>query len=347
MARVRSSELRYVWVYGLVVGIMVNLAPIVRCLSDPVTFESVAGYGPGALALKVINCFLFGRLFSLISLGSLGPFSNWFQRQEMAVQRAIEFVLFVVLTEFFFQLHLFLLGPSLHEGVMHFWYFAQNLAQLVGVYGFWYYVKAVRESNEALIENEQLKRLEVKNQLDALNSQLNPHFLFNALNILNISITTDPDKAQSIVHNLSDILRYNLKIQKQNLVRLSEELAVARAFLELYKARFGEKLVFNFERTNINKEWYVVPLSLQLLIENAIKHNIITSNHILHLKVEVDEVAGQLVISNSINRKPHTDGLGIGLSNLNKRYELISGRITSLSDDSEHFSVTIPLIESP
>lgn len=343
----RSYGLKYVWVYGLVLSIMVNLAPIVRCLSDPASFESVAGYSPTALALKVINCFLFGRLFSLITAGSLGPFSALFLRQSVAVRRAIEFALFLVLTELFFQFHVLIFGPTPREGVLHFWYFAQNLAQLVGVYGFWYYVKTLRESNEALIENEQLKRLEVKNQLDALNSQLNPHFLFNALNILNISITTDPDKAQNIVHNLSDILRYNLKIQKQNLVRLSEELAVARAFLELYKARFGDKLVFNFEKATIHKEWYVVPLSLQLLIENAIKHNIITSNHILHLKVEVDEVAGQLVISNSINRKAHTDGLGIGLSNLNKRYELISGRITSLSDDSEHFSVTIPLIESP
>lgn len=347
MTTTRSSELRYVWVYGLVVSIMVNLAPIVRYLSEPADFEGLAGYGLGALVLKVVNCFLFGRLFSLIYLGSLGPFSVWFHRQNTVVRRAGELVLFVVLTEFFFQLHQFLVGPSLHAGVLHFWYFAQNLARLVGVYGFWYYVKAVRKSNEATIENEQLKRLEVKNQLDALNNQLNPHFLFNALNILNVSITTDPDKAQNIVHNLSDILRYNLKIQKQNLVRLSEELEVAKAFLELYKARFGEKLVFTFENLTIKKEWYVVPLSLQLLIENAIKHNVITSNHILHLKVEVDEVAGQLVISNSINRKPHTDSLGIGLSNLNKRYELVSGRTTSLADDSEQFSVTIPLIESP
>ncbi|WP_373514722.1 sensor histidine kinase [Persicitalea sp.] len=347
MTKQRSFELKQAWLYGLVVSVVINMYPIVLCLWNPAEFETSAGYGPEALVVQVLNCFLFARVFSLLYVDSLGRFSHWFHEQSTVVQIAFQCLLFVALTELLFHLQLFLTGPVWQTGLLHLGYYIRHLACFAAVYGYWYYVKTIAHTNRVNLENEQLKRLEVKNQLDALNSQLNPHFLFNALNILNISITTDPGKAQNIVHNLSDILRYNLKIQKQSLVRLSEELEVARSFLELYKARFGDKLIFTFENTNVHKEWYVVPLSLQLLIENAIKHNVITSNHVLHLKVEVDEAAGRLVISNSINRKPHTDGLGIGLSNLNKRYELVSGRNTSLANDEEHFSVTIPLIESP
>ncbi len=347
MASQRTFEIKHVWLYGLAVSIVLNLPPIARCLWNPSGFQEAVGYSSEALAVQIINCFLFGRVFSMLYIGSFGSVSRWFHQQNTAWQIVMQVILFIGLTEALIQLQLLLTGPVREPGLLHLRYYMLHLARFAAVYGFWYYLKIIRRLNQVNIENEQLKRLEVKNQLDALNSQLNPHFLFNALNILNVSITTDPDKAQNIVHNLSDILRYNLKIQKQNLVRLSEELAVAKAFLELYKARFGDKLVFTFENTDIHKEWYVVPLSLQLLIENAIKHNIITSNHILHLKVEVDEGTGQLVISNTINRKPHADGLGIGLSNLSKRYELVSGRTTSLADDSEQFSVTIPLIESP
>ena len=138
-----------------------------------------------------------------------------------------------------------------------------------------------------------------------------------------------------------------LKIQNQNLVRLAEELEVAHSYLGLYKARFGEKLVFSFENDKPTKSWYVVPLSLQILIENAIKHNVITSNHILHISVSINEELGQLTVVNSINKKTQTESLGIGLTNLGKRYQLITGRHTASAEDSQQFTVTIPLIESP
>jgi len=284
---------------------------------------------------------------ALLDLESVQNSMNWYRRQSKAIRWVIRIMTLLVLTELFFQFQLLILGPVRDSSFMHLTYFVRHAVIVAAIRGFRYFIGIMHKVNRINIENEQLKRLEIKHQLDALNNQLNPHFLFNALNILNVSIITDPGKAQDIVHNLSDILRYNLKIQNQNLVCLSEELEVAHSFLGLYKARFGNKLMFTFENTELRKAWYIVPLSLQLLIENAIKHNVITSDHVLHLIVRVNEDSGQLVIANSIYRKVHTDGLGIGLSNLDKRYELITGQTTTQSEDAQQFIVTIPLVESP
>ncbi len=338
---------RHVWVYGLIVSVVIDLVPIVRYLWQPEGFEQATGYSPAALAMQVAICFLFGRFFSLLYTDSLGAFSHWFHRQPTHWQIGIRALLFLGLTELFFQWQIALTGPVRDLRLIHLSYYTRHLARFAAVYGFWYYLKLIRQTNLISLENEQLKRLEVKSQLDVLNNQLNPHFLFNALNILNITIASEPEKAQEIVHNLSDVLRYNLKIQKQTLVRLSEELEVARAFLELYKVRFGDKMQFNFEGDATEREWFVVPLSLQLLIENAVKHNVITPDQVLHIEVKVDETAGELVVTNSSSRKPQAQGLGIGLRNLNKRYELITGRAATQTENSEQFTVTIPIIKLP
>jgi two-component system, LytTR family, sensor kinase len=337
----------HLWSFCLVICLMVNLPQLITFVWNPGFFDSVGGYSVPALVVDLLDTFLFSLLFALLYVGYSHPILVWYQSQPSFSQWSLQFLLLLILTSLFFWIQLLIAGPTQEVRFFYVTHLIRNTVIVVAIWGFWHYIDIVQKSNQVAIENEQLKRLKVKNQLEALSNQLNPHFLFNALNILNVSITTDPEGAQAIVHNLSDILRYNLKIQNQNLVRLSEELQVAESYLELYKARFGDKLVFVFENTAPKKTWYVVPLSLQILIENAIKHNIITSNSILRIRVYVHEEIGQLVITNTINKKVQTESLGIGLSNLEKRYQLITGLDTSSSEDTQHFTVTIPLIESP
>lgn len=206
---------------------------------------------------------------------------------------------------------------------------------------------AFQKNFEISLENEQLKRERLKNQLEALRNQLSPHFLFNALNILNISIVSDPEAAQKIVYDLSDILRYNLKVQNQSLSSLEDELKAARSYLDLYKARFGDKLVYYFLDSKPTREWFVIPLSLQLLIENAIKHNVITSKRVLLIEIRLEEKEKQLLVINSVNRKKNVPGTGIGLKNLDKRYRLQVEESPELQVDDEQFMVKLPLIEGP
>ncbi len=335
------------WRFGLALCLIVNLPQLLPFLWNPSFVLTKSKLGVVAISLQFLTSFAFGLLFALLYVDLHNPVSHWYQRRGKYAKFAIQAVLLLLLTELFFQIQLLIPVPNQDLSFYYLTYLVRHIVIAVAIWGFWHFITIVHESNRVSIENEQLKRLKVKNQLEALSNQLNPHFLFNALNILNVSITTDPRGAQQIVHNLSDILRYNLKIQNQNLVRLADELAVAYAYLDLYKARFGDKLVFTFETLTTKKGWYIVPLSLQILIENAIKHNVITSNSILHIKVMVNEEEGQLMVINSINRKPQAESLGIGLTNLGKRYQLITGKKTAQTDNAEQFTVTIPLIESP
>lgn len=344
----RYFGILHLWRFGMALCLIVNLPQVLSFSWDPEVI-TLTGSSNSILTIFIqfVTSFLFGVVFSLLYIDLPYPYIRWYHSLRKVLQWVIQLLLLLLLTELLFGVHQLITGPHSDASFFHLNYLVRNIVIAVAIRGFWYFIKIVHESNRVNIENEQLKRLKVKNQLEALSNQLNPHFLFNALNILNVSITTDPHGAQNIVHNLSDILRYNLKIQNQNLVRLSEELSVAQSYLDLYKARFGDKLVFSFENFNTKKAWYVVPLSLQILIENAIKHNVITSNSILHIKIEVNEKAGQLMVVNSINRKLHAESLGIGLNNLGKRYQIITGKNTTLTDDSQQFTVTIPLIESP
>ncbi len=300
-----------------------------------------------SLSARGVSYFLFAMAFALLNVKSHYQIIIWYQIQTKLVRWGIQIVLFIAMMEFFYLSQRLVVNESPKLDYLHSTYFLRHLAIYFVIQGFWFFARIVENSNRVHLENEQLKRLKIKNQLEALSNQLNPHFLFNALNILNISIGTNPEAAQKLVHNLSDILRYNLKVQSQNLVRLSEELEVAQSYLALYKARFGDKLVFSFDTPLTGKGWYIVPLSLQILIENAIKHNVITSTSNLHIQVSLNQKDNQLVVINSINRKTQVDSLGIGLTNLGKRYQLITGKVTSLSDNEQQFTVTIPLVESP
>lgn len=347
MSPPRYFGIRDLWRFCVVISLIVNLPRLLTYGWQLNLSQAPGGSEALSLAFQCVSSFLFGMTLALLDFETAQNSLNWYRRQSQAIRWIIRVMMLLILTELFFQFQLLAIGPERESSFLHLTYFVRHLVIVAAIQGFRYFIGIMHKVNRMNIENEQLKRLEIKHQLDALNNQLNPHFLFNALNILNVSIMTDPGKAQDIVHNLSDILRYNLKIQNQNLVCLAEELEVAHSFLGLYKARFGNKLMFTFENTELRKNWYVVPLALQLLIENAIKHNVITSDHVLHLIVRVNEDAGQLVIANSIHRKTQTDGLGIGLSNLDKRYELITGQTTTQFDDAQQFTVTIPLVESP
>lgn len=252
---------------------------------------------------------------------------------------------FLASNEFFFLINAILLGKPYHHGLFEEVFYALHFFTYITIWVFGNFFLAFQKSFETSLENEILKRERLKNQLEALRNQLNPHFLFNALNILNISIISDPDLAQKIVYDLSDILRYNLKAQNQSLSLLEDEINAAQSYLDLYKARFGDKLVFYFMDIKPSKEWYVIPLSLQILIENAIKHNIITTNKVLLIEIRLDEPQQQLLVINSVNRKQNVPSTGVGLQNLDKRYRLQTGERPTLQTDEEQFIVKVPLIE--
>lgn len=343
----RHFGLTQLWRFCLIIAVIVNIPRLNLMVWNFDGTKEQLVYYTLSLSTQIIGSFLFGMAFALLHTESPFRIILWYQRRAKLVRWGIQILLIIAITEAFYQVQLFLTNATATLDYNHSTFYLRHLVVYVALQGFWYFLRVIESSNQVQMENEQLKRIKIKNQLEALSNQLNPHFLFNALNILNISIATNPEEAQKLVHHLSDILRFNLKVQNQNLVRLSEELEVAHSYLGLNKARFGNKLLYSFNTPPTKTVWYVVPLSLQILLENAIKHNVITSNSILQIEICVNESEKLLEIRNSINRKTQVDSLGIGLANLGKRNRLITGKATSLSEDEKHFIVTVPLVEAP
>ncbi len=180
-------------------------------------------------------------------------------------------------------------------------------------------------------------------RFDALKNQLDPHFLFNSLNVLTSLIEEDPDQAQKFTTSLSKVYRYVLEQKNKDLVTVNEELDFARTYVRLLKMRFEDSIVFDIPETSLNAEAKIVPLSLQLLLENAVKHNIVTSSKPLHIRVF--EENGNLVVKNNLQEKQVVrKSSGVGLQNIEQRYNILSDRKVVIQKSIKDFSVSLPML---
>jgi len=180
-------------------------------------------------------------------------------------------------------------------------------------------------------------------KFDALKNQLDPHFLFNSLNVLTSLIEENPDKAQKFTTSLSKVYRYVLEQKNKELVTVNEELAFAKTYMSLLKMRFEDSIVFEIPEQSLNLESKVVPLSLQLLLENAVKHNMVTSTKPLHIRIYEND--GNLMVENNLQPKQIVKkSSGVGLNNVKQRYRLLSKRTVNINQTARKFSVAIPIL---
>ena len=195
---------------------------------------------------------------------------------------------------------------------------------------------------------EQLKGAHAQSQLAALQQQLDPHFLFNSLNTLAALVEPGNVPAQQFVEQLADVYRYVLLSRDRPTVLLAEELAFVETYLALHKARFRANLQVALHVPPAALAYRVAPLSVQLLVENALKHNVASREHPLTLTLTADPVAGYLTVQNS--RRPRPAGLapgtGLGLRNVRHRYELLQApRPVEVVAEEAVFRVRLPLLE--
>lgn len=205
-----------------------------------------------------------------------------------------------------------------------------------------YLLRAQFREKVADVENETLRAENLASRYEALENQMDPHFLFNSLNTLKSLIDVDGDKAGDFVHQLSNVLRYTLK--NEEVVILAEELECVRSYCQMMKMRYGDNLLFDHSIDHDKYDsYYVLPLSIQGLIENAIKHNVISSRQPLMVKITTDD-DNHLIISNKIQPKiGKEEGTGIGLANLAERYRIKWNENVEIFNDGKIFSVTLPL----
>src|SRR5690606_5357895 len=180
-------------------------------------------------------------------------------------------------------------------------------------------------------------------KFDALKNQLDPHFLFNSLNVLTSLIEENPVNAQKFTTSLSKVYRYVLEQKDKELVSVDEELEFAKTYMSLLKMRFEESIIFEMPERASNPESKVVPLSLQLLLENAVKHNMVTSSKPLHSKIY--EEGNYLVVENNLQPKDSVKkSSGVGLSNIMQRYDLLTTKKININKEANRFAVAIPML---
>lgn len=197
---------------------------------------------------------------------------------------------------------------------------------------------------KSIREEEQAKQAIIQAELDTLRNQVQPHFFFNTLNTLRDIIDQSPkEDARQFVDKLSDIYRFLLESGDSNVISLKAELKFAKAYVHIQSERFGENLQLNWNIPKTLEEKLIAPMSLQLLLENAIKHNIISRSKPLEINIKAEN--DFIIVTNKIQKKstqlPSTKK---GLKNIEKRYALISDRSVEIVNDGNHFSVALPLL---
>lgn len=231
--------------------------------------------------------------------------------------------------------------PTLRVYLIHIG-MAISFAFLVGgVYEVIYYLKLYRL---ALTDSEDLKKAKLQTELDALRQQVNPHFLFNSLNALTALIGEDPQKAETFSEELSSVYRYLLRCNDAPLVPLRAELEFLDSYYHLLKTRHGDSLKLIRQVLPGTEDGQLPPLTLQLLIENAVKHNVILPEQPLTINLCTDQ-ANRLVVSNNIQRKlTRSISNGVGLSNILTKYQMLGRPAPIIEDDGREFRVTLPLV---
>ncbi|MDQ3292535.1 MAG: histidine kinase [Bacteroidota bacterium] len=196
---------------------------------------------------------------------------------------------------------------------------------------------------QTAIDAERLQKENIASQYDTLKSQVNPHFLFNSLNALTSLVTTDQELAVKFIKQLSEVYRYVLDSQSKEVVPLADEMKFVQSYIFLQQIRYSTSLQIEIADLSANK-YQIAPLSVQMLLENAIKHNMILEDQPLHLKIyTLDEE--YLVVENNLQiRNIRSDSMGMGLKNIQARYAYLTNKPVLIEQTNEYFRVQLPLL---
>ncbi len=199
-----------------------------------------------------------------------------------------------------------------------------------------------REWMESLKEIDRLKSAKLQSDYSSLQDRLNPHFLFNNLSVLRSLIRYDADAAEKFTENFTDVYRYVLRSHENRTVSLASELKFLDSYIALHKERLGDGIHSQIHVCDkcLNKE--LPPMSVQLLVENAIKHNVASRNN--PLTVEIFDEEDVLIVKNRINKKETTYSTQTGLKTLQAQVQMVTGREMEVIDDGEYYEVKLPLL---
>lgn len=197
------------------------------------------------------------------------------------------------------------------------------------------------EANTRLIE---LQKGNLQSQFEVLKQQVNPHFLFNSLNVLSSLIKVEPDLAEAFTEKLSKVYRYVLENKEKDMVPLSTELDFMNSYVFLLNIRFMGKISVTIDIDEARSDLMILPMALQLLIENAIKHNTFSKSNPLNISINIDSDNFLVIRNNTQIRETQIQSTGVGLANITNRYRLISEREPVFEKTDTEYIAKVPLI---
>jgi len=336
-----------VLIISLVLGILIHFSNIMQgfgLISDD-TGVTPRNLRPGNIISQVLISSLVAFLTFIINYFILRPLDS--NRHLNAKRISVSIILTVlsvtVFTEAFFGLkHLIYKEPDANMfNLIH--SFRDLLIATIVISGI-IFIKTIYDKQSVNIENEKLKNEKLLGQYESLKNQMSPHFLFNSLTALRELIDQDAKDAKLYISHLSLVLRYTLSSIGAQSKSLYDELEVAESYLHLVKIRYGSSLRVETSVDDRFKNYRLPPLAIQILIENAIKHNEISNKNPFTIKIGT--TADQnLVVTNPIQERVSKEfSSGIGLSNLSKQYQYLAGKDITISNRNNEFKVELPLI---
>lgn len=340
-----KDTITMVSIFGLVIAYILVIAINNIIYEDRITLKFM------------LYCSAYGAPF-IVMAGMFNQYLvRWCNKQPVLLQNphttsVFQLIFAIVIAAFFTVFAFFMFDPVQHEKFTDTFketYFEISLIADIMVNCFILMLakfidkEEVLKRQEAHIHDIEAEIMHIKYQ--QLKAQVNPHFLFNSLNILISLINSNPQKASEFTRQLANIYRYLLSNDKQDLVMLPEELKFARQYAKIMNIRYGEGIKINIP-DSLDSEFStmrIVPTAIQILIENAVKHNIISVTKPLIINLKID--GNRLLVSNTFAPRPiPADSTGIGLRGLKEKYKIISNRDIEINNSDTHFSVYVPLI---
>lgn len=351
MKKSRDWSIWLLVVSGILVAILLNLGTF-RWAISMITSDGFSSLDEKRGMPRLI----FGGLVSLFYLTLFLPLAlfhyHWKDRLlRQPWPKAIKIVSIVLITLVIYavlvllETHLFIENFSvLIKKKLPIDYFAWNnlpVAAIAIVEA--YFLILWRKVKASELEKAHLQKEKTNAELAALKEQISPHFFFNTLSSLSTIVRNEEKKVGlEFIQELSQTYRYTLASKRDELASLDKELDFVKSYLFILHKRFGDKLICEIDIPEQYLKMKVPPMSIQLLIENATQHNIVTTALPLTIKIHIDNE--MLSVKNNLNRKGESEGLGLGLQNLTNRYQLIAGKDISILKNQNTFEVKLPLL---
>ena len=340
---------KYLWI-SLLLSFAISLTIHFSLITQTLFEDGVGRHGevltPSHASFDFFSTFILAFLIFLLNYPLLKPLDAHYK---LNFKKIASSIVISFLVAFIFA-HLFILTKHktesqiyIHRGAgdLLFRNFFCSSVVLICIF----IMRLIFQKQTIEIENEKLRSESLQSQFESLKNQVSPHFLFNSLTALKILVEDSPSLAKQYISHLSQVLRYTLQSNRKQLVTLGEELEFTESYIFLLKMRYDSNLVVKTEIDDKLKDFRLPPLTIQTLVENAVKHNEISKEFPLLIRIQTTP-NGYLQVTNKIQEKlTPEDGTGIGLTNLSKLYSLLGEYDIQIFKTDLEFKVEVPLIK--